>query len=161
MEPHGVSAEEPIQRVPDRREGPVISGRKSVLHRLPKMGIDPYYPVQFKNGEPFRSEDGMVTCQATPQFLAIGTSRPMTPEQRDEQMAAEVTATLQLYLDGKSDQFWHRYDGKGGHLRHDDGMAGGGGGVVEGTPLGFGWYPELRADPDRPTSAYCRPVGRG
>jgi hypothetical protein len=46
-------------------------------------------------------------------FLAIGTSTGMTPEQRQEYMLSEVTATMQLYLDGKVDQFWHRYDGKG------------------------------------------------
>lgn len=51
--------------------------------------------------------------QAPGKFLAIGTSSPMTPEQRKEHMLAEVMATLQLYLDGKIDQFWHRYDGKG------------------------------------------------
>ena len=113
MEPHGINAEEPIQQVPDMRGGPVVSGRKGVPRRLPEMGIDPYYPVQFRNGEYVRLEEGMATRQATPKFLAIGTSRPMTPEQRDEHMLADVTATLQLYLDGKIDQFWHRYDGKG------------------------------------------------
>jgi hypothetical protein len=51
--------------------------------------------------------------QAVTKFLAIGTSKPMTPEQRKEHILSEVTATLQLYLDGKIDQFWHRYDGKG------------------------------------------------
>ena len=43
-------------------------------------------------------------------FLAIGTSKPMSPEQRQEYMLDEVTATMQLYLGGKIDQFWHRYD---------------------------------------------------
>ena len=46
-------------------------------------------------------------------FLAIGTSTGMTPEQRKEYMLSEITATMQLYLDGKIDQFWHRYDGEG------------------------------------------------
>lgn len=55
----------------------------------------------------------MNTQQAPTKFLAIGTSKPMTPEQRKEYMVAEVTATLELYLAGKIDQFWHRYDGKG------------------------------------------------
>lgn len=50
---------------------------------------------------------------AATKFLAIGTSKPSTPEQRKEHMLAEVSETLQLYLDGKIDQFWHRYDGKG------------------------------------------------
>ena len=43
-------------------------------------------------------------------FLAIGTSKPMSSEQRQEYMLDEVTATMQLYLGGKIDQFWHRYD---------------------------------------------------
>ena len=51
--------------------------------------------------------------QTATKLLAIGTSKPMSPEQRKEHMLAEVTATLELYLDGKIDQFWHRYDGKG------------------------------------------------
>jgi hypothetical protein len=42
-------------------------------------------------------------------FLAIGTSTGMTPEQRKEYMLSEITATMQLYLDGKIDQFWHRF----------------------------------------------------
>jgi hypothetical protein len=42
-------------------------------------------------------------------FLAIGTSTGMTPEQRKEYMLSEITATMQLYLDGKIDQ----YDRKG------------------------------------------------
>jgi hypothetical protein len=46
-------------------------------------------------------------------FLAIGTAKPMTPEQRKEHMLPEVIATLQLYLDAKMDQFWFRHDGKG------------------------------------------------
>lgn len=51
------------------------------------------------------------STQAGPtKFLAIGTSKPMSPEQRQENMLKEVTATMQLYLDGKIDQFWHRYD---------------------------------------------------
>jgi hypothetical protein len=51
--------------------------------------------------------------QEVTKFLAIGTSTGMTPEQRKEYMLSEITATMQLYLDGKIDQFWHRYDGKG------------------------------------------------
>jgi hypothetical protein len=49
----------------------------------------------------------------TTKFLAVGTSTGMTPEQRKEYMLSEIAATMQLYLDGKIDQFWHRYDGKG------------------------------------------------
>lgn len=51
------------------------------------------------------------STQAGPtKFLAIGTSKPMSTEQRKENVLKEVTATMQLYLDGKIDQFWHRYD---------------------------------------------------
>ena len=38
--------------------------------------------------------------------MAIGTLKPLTPEQRLKYLPAEVTATLQLYLDGKMEQFW-------------------------------------------------------
>ena len=38
--------------------------------------------------------------------MAIGTLKPLTPEQRQKYLPAEVRATLQLYLDGKMEQFW-------------------------------------------------------
>jgi muconolactone delta-isomerase len=40
--------------------------------------------------------------------MAIGTLKPMTPQQRQKYMPEEVPATLQLYLDGKMEQFWLR-----------------------------------------------------
>lgn len=40
--------------------------------------------------------------------MAIGTLEPLTPEQRVACLPAEVPATLQLYLDGKIEQFWMR-----------------------------------------------------
>ena len=40
--------------------------------------------------------------------MAIGTLKPLTPDQRQKYLPAEVTATLQLYLDGKMEQFWMR-----------------------------------------------------
>ena len=40
--------------------------------------------------------------------MAIGTLKPLTPEQRQRYLPAEVPATLQLYLDGKMEQFWLR-----------------------------------------------------
>jgi hypothetical protein len=47
-------------------------------------------------------------------YLAIGTfPKPLTPEQFKEYMPKEVPATLQLYVDGKMDQFWLRQDGRG------------------------------------------------
>jgi hypothetical protein len=38
--------------------------------------------------------------------MAIGTLKPLTPDQRQKYLPAEVAATLQLYLDGKMEQFW-------------------------------------------------------
>lgn len=46
--------------------------------------------------------------------FAIGSIvKPFTPEQKKTIMAKEVPDTLQLYLDGKIDQFWHRKDRDG------------------------------------------------
>ena len=46
--------------------------------------------------------------------MAIGsTLKPLTPEQRQRYLPAEVQATLQLYLDGKMEQFWLRDKGAG------------------------------------------------
>ncbi|TGV81029.1 hypothetical protein EN792_036215 [Mesorhizobium sp. M00.F.Ca.ET.149.01.1.1] len=39
--------------------------------------------------------------------------KPITPEQRQQIMPSEVPATLQLYLDGKIEQFWFRQDKPG------------------------------------------------
>ena len=40
--------------------------------------------------------------------MAIGTLNPLSPEQRQRYLPKEVPATLQLYLDGKMEQFWLR-----------------------------------------------------
>lgn len=40
--------------------------------------------------------------------MAVGTLKPLTPEQRKQYLPAEVPATLQLYLDDKMEQFWLR-----------------------------------------------------
>ena len=45
--------------------------------------------------------------------MAIGTLKPLTPEDRQRYLPDEVPATLQLYLDGKMEQFWLR-DGEAG-----------------------------------------------
>jgi len=45
--------------------------------------------------------------------MAIGTLEPLTPEQQKTYLPKEVPATLQLYLDGKMEQFWLRSDGRG------------------------------------------------
>lgn len=38
--------------------------------------------------------------------MAIGTLKPLTPEQQKTYMSTEVRATLQLYLEEKLEQFW-------------------------------------------------------
>ena len=46
--------------------------------------------------------------------FAIGSIiKPPTPEQQAEIMPKEVPDTLQLYLDGKIEQFWFRQDRPG------------------------------------------------
>ena len=40
--------------------------------------------------------------------MAVGTLRPLSQEQRQQYLPKEVPATLQLYLDGKMEQFWLR-----------------------------------------------------
>ncbi len=57
---------------------------------------------------------GLFPVVPTTKVLAIGrfTSRP-TPEQIKEFFPREVPATLQLYLDGKIDQWWVRQDQTG------------------------------------------------
>jgi hypothetical protein len=40
--------------------------------------------------------------------MAVGTLKPLTPEQRQRYLPKEVPATLQMYLDGKMEQFWLR-----------------------------------------------------
>lgn len=45
--------------------------------------------------------------------MAIGTLKPLTPEQRQKYLQPEVLATIQLYLDGKMEQFWLRDKGVG------------------------------------------------
>ena len=49
------------------------------------------------------------TQRAATKYLAIGTfPKPLTPEQFQQYMPTEVPATLQIYLDGKMEQFWLR-----------------------------------------------------
>ena len=45
--------------------------------------------------------------------MAIGTLQTLSPEQRKRFLPDEVPATLQLYLDGKMEQFWLRDNGAG------------------------------------------------
>jgi hypothetical protein len=47
-------------------------------------------------------------------IFAVGTiTTPPTPEQQQQIMSKEVPDTLQLYLDGKIEQFWFRHDRPG------------------------------------------------
>jgi hypothetical protein len=45
--------------------------------------------------------------------MAIGTLKPLTPEQQQTYLPKEVPATLQIYLNGKMEQFWLRDDNAG------------------------------------------------
>ena len=45
--------------------------------------------------------------------IAFGTLKPLTLEQRQRYLPKEVPATLQLYLDGKMEQFWLRENEEG------------------------------------------------
>jgi hypothetical protein len=49
----------------------------------------------------------------TMKVLAIGTLKPLSKEQSDRIFPSEVPATLQLYLNGKIEQFWLRDEMKG------------------------------------------------
>lgn len=50
----------------------------------------------------------------TTRILAIGAgTSPITDEDRKTIMPREVLATVELYLQGKIDQWWFRADGKG------------------------------------------------
>lgn len=40
--------------------------------------------------------------------MAVGTLKPLSQAQRERYLPTEVPATLQLYLDGKMEQFWLR-----------------------------------------------------
>ena len=40
--------------------------------------------------------------------MAIGTLKPLSPEQQKTYLPKEVPATLQIYLNGKMEQFWLR-----------------------------------------------------
>jgi hypothetical protein len=46
--------------------------------------------------------------EKTMKVMAIGTLKPLSQEQRQRYLPKEVPATLQLYLDGKMEQFWMR-----------------------------------------------------
>jgi hypothetical protein len=43
--------------------------------------------------------------EETMKVMAVGTLKPLSPEQRQQYLPKEAPATLQLYLDGKMEQF--------------------------------------------------------
>jgi hypothetical protein len=50
----------------------------------------------------------------TTRILAIGSlTSPLSPEERKTIMPREVKATVEIYLQGKIDQWWFRADAKG------------------------------------------------
>jgi hypothetical protein len=53
------------------------------------------------------------TKETPMKVMAIGTLKPLTPEQRTMYLPKEVPATLQIYLDGKMEQFWLRDEDAG------------------------------------------------
>jgi hypothetical protein len=54
-----------------------------------------------------------LTTEKTLKVMAIGTLKPLSPEQRQRYLPQEVPATLQLYLDGKMEPFWLRHKEEG------------------------------------------------
>jgi hypothetical protein len=57
---------------------------------------------------------GGFSAVPTTKVLAIGRLQaPLTTEQRKAVMPQEVPDTVNMYLDGKIDQWWSRQDGKG------------------------------------------------
>ena len=68
--------------------------------------------------------------------MAIGTLAPLTPEQQKTYMPQEVPATLQLYLDGKMEQFWLRSDGRGVIFLMSTGSVEEAGALLKALPLG-------------------------
>jgi hypothetical protein len=77
---------------------PVYSGPQSERNLPALLGRHPDQPLQLEQ---------------TMKVMAIGTLKPLTPEQQHTYMPKEVPATLQLYLDGKMEQFWLRDQMKG------------------------------------------------
>jgi hypothetical protein len=50
----------------------------------------------------------LIYWRKTMKVMAVGTLKPLSQEQRQQYLPKEVPATLQLYLDGKMEQFWLR-----------------------------------------------------
>jgi hypothetical protein len=99
--------------------------------------------------------------RAATKYLAIGTfPKPLTPEQFQQYMPTEVPAMLQIYLDGKMEQFWLRQDRKGVVFLIDDGFPRRGRLHPEGTPSRAGGSAALRTDCYRPFDSLGVLTGR-
>lgn len=58
--------------------------------------------------QPHQADDLNLEKQSNMKIMAVGTLKPLSPQQRQQYLPKEVPATLQLYLDGKMEQFWLR-----------------------------------------------------
>src|SRR5271169_2924499 len=72
------------------------------------MDRPPVHELSAVNGHSLRFKYRATTGEKTMKVMAIGTLKPLSPEQREHYLPKEVPATLQLYLDGKMEQFWLR-----------------------------------------------------
>jgi hypothetical protein len=90
----------------------------------------------------------------------LGTLKPLSQEQRQQYLPKEVPATLQLYLDGKMEQFWLRDKEEGTYLPDEPGFGRRGGPASEGTTARSSQLNDLRPDADR-TPATPRHVDEG
>jgi hypothetical protein len=89
--------------------------------------------------------------------MAIGTLKPLTSEERQKYLPKEVPATLQLYLDGKMEQFWLRDKEAGVIFLMTVDSVDEADKLLKALPLGQSQPSDLRLDADR-TSAAARHV---
>jgi hypothetical protein len=86
--------------------------------------------------------------------FAIGSiGQPLSPEQRQQIMPKEVPDTLQLYLDGRIEQFWYRQDAPGVIFLMDVESVEQAKAAVEALPLvvgGFATYAFMQVGPLAP-----------
>ncbi|WP_422923531.1 hypothetical protein [Singulisphaera sp. PoT] len=68
--------------------------------------------------------------------MAIGTLKPLTVEERQRYLPDEVPATLQLYLNGKMEQFWLRENESGVIFLMNVDSVEEADGLLKGLPLG-------------------------
>ena len=76
-----------------------------------RVNFDESVRVEGKQEEPARNPSAhtnLKSLETIMKIMAIGTLKPLTADQRQKYLPAEVPATLQLYLDGKMEQFWLR-----------------------------------------------------